>query len=142
MSTTGVWKPLPALLLPTGSSSHPVTTLSFVPIPRALCSFSFLQYVNLILQLNKNLQGTKAFLQTSFVLSLGCPQPMMRISAPPGAGSPCDQPVLSAVSLRRLREADSSVCGWRARDGCCATGSWTQGKLCESLGFILLYLLR
>ena len=33
MSTTGIWKPLPALSLPAGSSSHPVMTPVLCPRP-------------------------------------------------------------------------------------------------------------
>ena len=103
------------LLLPSGYDSCPLS-----PSPRALCSFSFLQYVNLILQLNKNLRYKDTFTDASFVLIRLSTQPTMQISTPARAGSRCDQSVVSALSLGR-ECGGQRLCVWveGERPWCC-----------------------
>ena len=103
------------LLLPSGYDPCPLS-----PSPRALCSFSFLHYVNLILQLNKNLRYKGTFTDASFVLIRMSTQPTMQINTPARAGSRCDQSVVSVVSLGR-ECGGRRLCVWveGERPWCC-----------------------
>ena len=99
------------LLFPPGHDPCPLS-----PSPRALCSFLFLRYVNLILQSNKNLQGTKAFLQMPHLWSQAVHLAHDANKHPrPGQLVRCAQSVMSAGSLGRKVWRLMAVCVWVER---------------------------